>query len=171
MIAVASGASGPSIVRCQGTTNAGKPCSRRATCGEFCKSHLDTTECAICYEKLNQGSGVLETCCGHRFHVKCAAKWANESETCPICRTAFNSGTLQRLLPDVVSRVCHAVFSMSGMQRLYMLDMVDTIAEMMKNEADDEVFVPPPPPDLYSYIEIDDEDVPDDDDADSDYMM
>jgi hypothetical protein len=129
-------------------------------------------ECSICYEKLGQGSSVVEASCGHRFHVKCASKWAVQSETCPLCRQAFDASTLQRVLPDVVSRVSKIVFSVSGVQRRNMLEMMETLVTMIKNDNVNEiVFVPPPPPDLYSYIELDNDVEEEDDEGDDDYMV
>jgi hypothetical protein len=43
-------------------------------------------ECAICYNKLDEGSAYkLE--CGHCFHTQCAITWFRSGhETCPLCR-------------------------------------------------------------------------------------
>lgn len=44
---------------------------------------MDTKECYICYEPLNN---IKELKCHHKFHVTCISRWLENNITCPICR-------------------------------------------------------------------------------------
>ena len=47
--------------------------------------------CPICYsEEYSEKNYMVETICGHKFHVKCMHNWFDETNTCPMCRTAVD---------------------------------------------------------------------------------
>lgn len=43
--------------------------------------------CAICFELIVPGDGVLELPCYHLFHSDCIVQWLLNHQHCPICRT------------------------------------------------------------------------------------
>jgi hypothetical protein len=47
----------------------------------------DDIACAICFELLVPGDGVLELPCSHLFHSDCIVQWLLNHQHCPICRT------------------------------------------------------------------------------------
>ena len=55
------------------------------TCNEFCHIHLNTTDCSICYEKINKKEK-YKTKCNHSFHSNCINKWLERDNKCPLCR-------------------------------------------------------------------------------------
>lgn len=54
------------------------------TVNTFFKECQLRENCAICYT-LGKKSGCTLPC-GHNFHYKCALKWIEENNTCPLCR-------------------------------------------------------------------------------------
>jgi hypothetical protein len=46
-----------------------------------------STECTICLDLIGS-SPLLETNCGHKFHLACIVKWSNN--TCPNCRAPLD---------------------------------------------------------------------------------
>ncbi|XP_026408988.1 E3 ubiquitin-protein ligase RING1-like [Papaver somniferum] len=46
----------------------------------------DTTSCAICLERILDGSVISNMPCLHTFHSVCLVIWLHESNSCPICR-------------------------------------------------------------------------------------
>jgi hypothetical protein len=147
--------------RCRGVCASGNQCSRGATTDEgYCKSHKQSDDCAICYEAMKR-SGVLRAACGHSYHVSCLSKWAEQNETCPMCRGDLDAKTLQRLYPDVVDFLSETVFTFSYAKRQRLMDMVTVCADLLRGDqavvpSGGDVMVPVPPVDLYSYISMDD---------------
>ncbi|XP_026408987.1 E3 ubiquitin-protein ligase RNF181-like [Papaver somniferum] len=46
----------------------------------------DTTSCAVCLERILDGSVISNIPCLHMFHSACLVTWLHESNSCPICR-------------------------------------------------------------------------------------
>jgi hypothetical protein len=42
------------------------------------------TECAICFDIINDDNKILECC--HSYHKACIDAWLNEQKNCPLCR-------------------------------------------------------------------------------------
>jgi len=60
-------------------------------CEEKC-THVDTFKCIICQEsKMPEGSILAGLPCLHFFHSKCIEPWANNSNSCPVCRAKFTT--------------------------------------------------------------------------------
>ena len=49
----------------------------------------DTTQCSICFNKINE-SDLTVTNCGHMFHHVCLLKWKLHNSSCPYCRKITN---------------------------------------------------------------------------------
>ena len=51
-----------------------------------------TKDCAICTEKFNDNTMVIQLSCSnkHIFHTACVKKWLREKASCPICRLPAN---------------------------------------------------------------------------------
>merc|ERR1711964_247035 len=66
------------------------------------KARLET-ECCICFDLMV--APVILTC-GHNVCEQCLAKWLEQQETCPICRTKFEQHTsniaLRNLICDTI---------------------------------------------------------------------
>ena len=45
---------------------------------------------------------MIETICGHKFHLNCMHNWFDQSNTCPMCRTEVDEFDVdvQRLTDD-----------------------------------------------------------------------
>ena len=58
--------------------------------------------CVICLEVSEPGD-IRSTChilpCGHQFHLLCLYRWKIISQTCPLCRVAFE-------IPPVIYKKC-----------------------------------------------------------------
>jgi len=48
----------------------------------------NTTVCTVCYDNIY--ILYLRLPCGHKFHRKCIAPWANEHNSCPLCRESID---------------------------------------------------------------------------------
>ncbi len=46
----------------------------------------DGHTCSICWDSFCVEKGCVSTPCGHLFHEKCLARWADLHKTCPYCR-------------------------------------------------------------------------------------
>ena len=45
-------------------------------------------ECPVCCEELL--NTVIQTKCGHEFHIQCILKWLTHSKDCPLCREGLD---------------------------------------------------------------------------------
>lgn len=57
---------------------------KRETPGE--SDAPDPTQCALCDEGYSNAKYAVTYVCGHGVCIICAVNWAQEKETCPICR-------------------------------------------------------------------------------------
>ena len=53
-------------------------------CGQDC----NVCPCSICLDKMNN-KHIFTTNCRHAFHANCIAKWKEQNNTCPICRSTL----------------------------------------------------------------------------------
>lgn len=51
---------------------------------------LDSTECTICFENMDQKDMVL-TNCGHVYHKHCLEAWQRRNPECPQCKRKTNA--------------------------------------------------------------------------------
>lgn len=54
------------------------------------------TECSVC---LSPMVNPVRTSCGHDYHAECLAKWLDEHNNCPLCRTEIVDGVVAELAP------------------------------------------------------------------------
>ena len=54
----------------------------------------DTIECVICYEEIGEHNNCV-TPCGHKFCFNCMVRSLNNSDNCPMCRTALREPELE----------------------------------------------------------------------------
>ena len=47
---------------------------------------LNSNECAICLDKIENNKNIILLNCDHYFHKNCLDNWFVKSKTCPICR-------------------------------------------------------------------------------------
>jgi hypothetical protein len=110
-------------------------------------------------------AGVIKSECNHKFHLACLSKWAEQNETCPVCRKQLDPTTLQKLYPDTVDYVCKMIFSLDATKRQQLVDAIAESSYTLGNNAYHQAMMPPLPQDIYSYIAFS----PSDDDVDPDY--
>ena len=53
-------------------------------------------KCDICRESL-YSLPVKSTPCGHLFHSECLNQWSSHKQTCPLCRTTFETTDLRQV--------------------------------------------------------------------------
>ena len=60
-------------------------------------SHVSTSSCAICLERLDEEAnhGTTYLGCGHAFGRSCIIEWAKIKRTCPVCRSQMTDSELQ----------------------------------------------------------------------------
>lgn len=77
---------------------------------------LDSTECVICFEHMNQEDMVL-TNCGHVYHRNCLERWQRHNPECPQCKRKTNAlrTTGQRL--NLALRLLQQAVQLIGHQR------------------------------------------------------
>ncbi|TNV78045.1 hypothetical protein FGO68_gene13296 [Halteria grandinella] len=46
----------------------------------------DPQPCAICYCDFENGDQLKKLPCKHEFHINCIKPWAEQNDTCPLCR-------------------------------------------------------------------------------------
>ena len=55
---------------------------------KYCQTLKPKETCTICYsDEYTEKNYMIETCCGHKFHLQCMHNWFDQSNTCPMCRT------------------------------------------------------------------------------------
>ncbi|KAI3907155.1 hypothetical protein MKW92_034395 [Papaver armeniacum] len=54
--------------------------------GDNSDSSTTTTSCAVCLERITDGSEISKMPCSHMFHYGCLVTWLDESNSCPVCR-------------------------------------------------------------------------------------
>ena len=70
----------------------------------FFTTYLPGEECSICTDKLANGKTIcVNRDCRHGFHCECIESWLDINETCPICRTPFESVQLSKLEEQVIN--------------------------------------------------------------------
>ena len=65
-------------------------CKNAPGLNQFCQHHRpdsDFPECSICHESIRRYKETLD--CNHCFHRRCIDRWAERSDSCPICRRAM----------------------------------------------------------------------------------
>jgi len=57
----------------------------------------DHEECVICLESFGPDEMVTPLPCDkrHYFHSKCIEEWSLNNNTCPLCKTVYNSELLE----------------------------------------------------------------------------
>jgi E3 ubiquitin-protein ligase DOA10 len=57
----------------------------------------DDKDCVICFTEMDQKEEVLEVCstCKKYFHNQCIKQWRTHNNTCPLCRSEFESPKLE----------------------------------------------------------------------------
>ena len=62
--------------------------------------------CPICIDTIVKGEQMVQTECGHKYHVMCALKWAyaqkEDEVSCPVCRENI---FVKRPREDIVSQL------------------------------------------------------------------
>lgn len=48
------------------------------------------SNCPICYDEINEKTGMTTLGCSHSYHLRCIVKWINTHDSCPCCRTELN---------------------------------------------------------------------------------
>ena len=46
--------------------------------------------CAVCLDRIEEGTDVISLSCHHVYHTQCIIHWLQHNSTCPICRTQQN---------------------------------------------------------------------------------
>ncbi|EDV91785.1 E3 ubiquitin-protein ligase trul-1 [Drosophila grimshawi] len=64
--------------------------SGNRTSSNRCGSNRSTSnvKCTICSERYKSTDKIYGGTCGHVFHWQCLQRWREESNQCPICRSA-----------------------------------------------------------------------------------
>lgn len=64
------------------------PVSKIISIPKYCQTLKPKEICPICYsDEYSEKNYMVETICGHKFHVKCMHNWFDQTNTCPMCRT------------------------------------------------------------------------------------
>jgi hypothetical protein len=49
-------------------------------------THFDHSYCSLCLDSDEQEKGIVQTPCGHQYHMTCLQKWLSNGNFCPVCR-------------------------------------------------------------------------------------
>lgn len=55
------------------------------------KTKIERLECPICLNRIEKEDICRPNHCSHMFCLKCIKEWSKVKETCPVCRTLYES--------------------------------------------------------------------------------